>query len=88
MTNISNSEIVSKAASASLLIAWLFLISGGVLILTGAFDLHIILWRIYVGAGAIGFSALSLGLYAILKALEPITEASEAYLDTFIEDNE
>lgn len=78
-----NSIIVAKAANATLLVAWLLIIAGGILVLIALSDTHLVLWKIYTGVACAASGAFSLVLYAILKGIEPITRACEIHLDDF-----
>ena len=85
---MNNSSFVTKAINSTFVIGCVLVILGALGIFTGLFDLQIILWRIYVGVISIAFGALSLITYVLLRAIEPITRASEAYLETLEAGNE
>lgn len=88
MGELNNTTIVTKAANVILLVAWLLIIAGSILILITISDIHLVLWKIYIGIACLASGAFSLALYAILKGLEPITRACEIHLSSIEEDEE
>jgi hypothetical protein len=81
MSTVKNSQIVAKASDIIFTVAWILILIGALGIFTGVADTDLVFWRIYMGTAGVVSGALALVLYVILKALEPITKASEAYLN-------
>lgn len=65
----------------------MLLVAGGILIVTGAE--HPTSWtHIYIGIACAFMSLPSFFFYALLKAIEPITTASEIYIEENAEEYE